>query len=151
MEISRLKAPVRIVQPGDGVPGKHENGAVKMQWEFKFHPEENYLEVRIKGKVSSENLNKMSQEAFLKMRERQCSSWLLDYTEVEEFQIDFTDVYDKPKDVSRLGIVQNLKTGILIDKKDTEQFKFGENVFRNRGFNTKVFSDRKSAIEFLAF
>ncbi len=119
-----------------------------MEWEFIVQPGKVFLEVRAFGPLTKDYSNAMVQEGLLFMRGHQLRHCLLDYREVESFMGAF-EIYDRPKEVVQLGATRELRVAMVVLPEHFDHYRFAENVYRNNGFDFKIFTAKEPAIEFL--
>jgi hypothetical protein len=75
--------------------------------------------------------------------EHQCFIHLIDHRETT-FDFSLSDLYDHPFINEKLGILRKFRTAMVFSKL-TEDTKFMETVFRNRGYNLHHFADIEEA------
>ena len=77
----------------------------------------------------------------------QCMKHLIDHRETT-FVFKITDYYERPAVNEKLGISRLFKTAMVFSQ-STDETVFMENVFRNRGYNMRHFTDMDEAKSWL--
>jgi hypothetical protein len=117
------------------------------EWQIEYQPVENHLLLKSKGTMDVQSANVMVKELAEAAEKHQCVKHLIDHRETT-FAFSFVDYYERPAVNARLGISRLFITAMVFSK-ITEDTKFMETVFRNRGFSMYHFIDMDQAREWL--
>jgi len=109
------------------------------EWTIEYLPEENILSVKSKGKMDVPNANIMVRDIAEAAAKYQCNSHLIDHRETT-FTFSLSDFYDRPSINEGLGISRLFRTAMVFSQL-TEDTRFMETVFSNRGYNLHHFAD----------
>ncbi|HMT10937.1 MAG TPA: STAS/SEC14 domain-containing protein [Ignavibacteria bacterium] len=121
-----------------------------MPYRIEISSEPEKLEVKYFGKVTEDEYR----AAIIEFIEKKGGSkYLLVLTDCLEMNIgpSVLDVYERINMYEKLGIDTETKEAILIpaDQIVVENVKFYETACLNRGYNVRIFENRKEAIEWL--
>lgn len=121
-----------------------------MPYRIEISSEPEKLEVKYFGKVTEDEYRAAIIEFIDK---KGGSKYLLVLTDCLEMNIgpSVLDVYERINMYEKLGIDTETKEAILIpaDQIVVENVKFYETACLNRGYNVRIFENRKEAIEWL--
>ena len=117
------------------------------EWKIEHIVEENMLLVKNKGQMDVPSANAMVKAVADAAAEYQCFNHIIDHRETI-FLFSLSDYYDRPTINEKLGVSRKFKTAMVFPKL-TEDTKFMETVFRNRGYNLHHFTDIEEAKEWL--
>ena len=109
------------------------------EWNINYLSEENILLIKSKGEMDVPSANAMVKDIAEAAVERQCFIHLIDHREIT-FAFSLLDFYDRPSINEKLGVLRKFRTAMVFSQL-TEDTKFMETVFRNRGYNLHHFSD----------
>ena len=74
---------------------------------------------------------------------------LIDHSAIISVSGSSVEIYYRPQGLSKTGISSEVKIAELVNPVHKEHFGFLEYVYRNNGFDFRVFDDRESAIQWL--
>lgn len=117
------------------------------EWKIEHRAEENILWVKSKGQMDVPSANDMVKAVADAAVEYQCFNHIIDHRETT-FLFSLSDYYDRPTINEKLGVSRKFKTAMVFPKL-TEDTKFMETVFRNRGYNLRHFTDIEKAKEWV--
>jgi len=117
------------------------------EWKIAYLPNENYLLLTSQGIMDVPCANAMVKALAEAAKQYQCQNHLIDHR-ATTFAFKFTDYYERPTVNAKLGITRTFKTAMIFSKLTTET-TFMENVFRNRGYNMRHFSNMDDALKWL--
>jgi len=117
------------------------------EWQIEYQPVENHLFLKSKGTMDVPSANAMVKELADAAETHQCVKHLIDHRETT-FAFSFMDYYERPVVNAQLGISRLFITAMVFSK-ITEDTKFMETVFRNRGFSMYHFDDIDQARDWL--
>lgn len=109
------------------------------KWTIKHLPDENILLLTSNGQMDVLSANHMVSELAEAANEYQCFFHLIDHRE-SVFAFKLADFYDRPLINEKLGVSRKFRTAMVFSKL-TEDTKFMETVFKNRGYNMHHFVD----------
>jgi len=109
------------------------------EWKIDYLSEENILCIKSKGQMDVPSANAMVKDIADAAVEHQCFIHLIDHRETS-FAFSLLDFYDRPSINEKLGVLRKFRTAMVFSQL-TEDTKFMETVFRNRGFNLHHFAD----------
>jgi hypothetical protein len=95
--------------------------------------------LKSKGQLDVSFANAMVRELADAAIEYQSFSHLIDHRETT-FAFKFSDYYERPSINEKLGVSRRFRTAIVFSQL-TEDTRFMETVFRNRGYNLRHFTD----------
>jgi len=119
-----------------------------MDWEFHYRQEPNYLEVIISGALSHDELNAMAIERWVLLRRLNCRKILFDFMQITNI-LNTVDICSRPDQSEHVGVLRTNHSAAVVPKIYLKEFKFMENVYKNRGFDLNVFDDKEDAINYL--
>lgn len=119
-----------------------------MEWAFAFNEKLGIMEVDVSGEMTREELNAMAKANLDEVKKRNCFRCLLDYRKVSR-NLGILDMYDRPKDLSDVGVSRVYRIAIQVEPAAFPNYAFMENVYKNNGYELRVFTDRDSAIGYL--
>lgn len=117
------------------------------EWKIEHVTEENILLVKSKGQMDVPSANAMVKAIADAAGEHQCFVHLIDHRDMT-FAFNLSDFYDRPTINEKLGVSRRFKTAMVFSKL-TENTKFMETVFRNRGYNLRHFQNIDEAKSWL--
>jgi hypothetical protein len=120
-----------------------------MEWTIRYDQDAEALLCGVRGELTTEGLNRLAAEALKEATARACRKCLMDYSEVTRI-IGTLEIYNRPTEVSKLGVTRRFRIALLVKREDYENLKFAENVFRNNGFDYQIFVERDAALAFLS-
>src|SRR5690606_34599354 len=110
-----------------------------MEWTIDYLADEEILYIKTKGRLTKEDANAMLRDVVQAMEEHGCYKQLVDHRETV-FELSTFQYYERP-DVNReIGMSYSWKIAMIF-KELTENTRFMETVFRNRGYNFHQFDD----------
>ena len=113
------------------------------EWKIEHSAEENILFVTTKGQMDVPSANAMVKAVADAAVEYQCFVHLIDHREMT-FLFNLSDYYDRPSINEKLGVSRRFRTAMVFSQL-TENTKFMETVFRNRGYVLQHFTDMDEA------
>lgn len=122
------------------------NGAF-MEWNIEYIVEQELLYVKTKGRLTKESANLMLRDAVQAMDKYGCSKQLVDHRETV-FELTILEYYERPDVNKEIGMSYSWKIAMVF-KELTENTRFMETVFRNRGYNFRQFDDIDEAREWV--
>ena len=114
-----------------------------MEWTIEYLEEESILSVKTKGILTAASANEMIKAIVLAMAHYQCTAQIVDHRETNS-TLTVSEYYRRPEINEQLGISRTWKIAMLFKELNADT-AFMENVFRNRGFNFRVFADPRQA------
>lgn len=118
-------------------------------YNLKIEKNEGYLEARVSGKRTRDTVSILTDEIARTCIEAHCSRILVDVRELEGFLKVYDSHYIVTQDFPKLRN-KGIKKVVIVDRAVPGIREwFMETVAVNRGFNLRVFADRKAALEWL--
>jgi len=119
-----------------------------MKWEFRYHGDQNYLEVIITGPLSSDELNKMAIERWKMLQELNCRKILFDFTGITNM-LATVAIYHRPTETENVGVPKQNRSAAVVPKAYWNDFKFMETVYRKQGYDLTIFDSKEEAVDYL--
>jgi hypothetical protein len=120
-----------------------------MKYEIFLSDRKTYLHILVKEPVTSELLKDFIGETAKKANESRIDNFLFDLRNAPN-RGDITDHYEMVyKRSSTLGFKSRSKHALVVSKKDMFDYSFVETILINAGYQSKMFTDELSAIEWL--
>jgi hypothetical protein len=120
-----------------------------MDWDFRFPPDTDYLEVVVRGNISPEGLDAMAVERQRMLDSRDCRKIFFDFRAAPN-PLSVIDTYHRPEALFRAGIRNQNSSAAVVSPRDLGSYRFMETVYRNRGYDLNVFTSEEEAKAFLA-
>ena len=114
---------------------------------FEYDPENRVLVVSVSGEMDNSTFPEAAKTLWDELDKHKCDRALIDH-------LDFTisdsviEIYDRPKELIDVSGGRRLKMAGLVKEMDTN-YRFIENIYVNRGFNVRIFTDREDAMRWL--
>ncbi|MDD2467897.1 MAG: hypothetical protein PHI97_28290 [Desulfobulbus sp.] len=118
-----------------------------MGYELKYDPERDIILGRVTGTLNSEIVKQMATEVQQMIHETKCLKVLNDLRCHHKLSSVF-DIYEMPKMVTGAKIPKSCKRALVVNE-ITDNFQFMEDTQVNAGHMVKLFTDPKSALEWL--
>ena len=121
-----------------------------MQYEIKYYPELNFVEVISKGEFSIDNYQQEIKESAVFGRKKKTIRFLVNNTELKNIA-SISDIYKLPSLYRKYIPEKDLKIAALFspESKNKEAISFYENICVNQGLNVKTFFHRNEAEDWL--
>ena len=119
-----------------------------MEWLTHLDAFNQLVMVKVTGTITAEPLRKMTSELRDTVQQNQSKKVLLDYTEAVS-SLQPYEIFERPKVLQELKFPSAVKVAVLY-RALNEDTQFLENVYRNKSFPVRVFSDRGLALQWLA-
>jgi len=120
-----------------------------MEWIFKIHTEERYIEVITSGVVDGDCTVDMAKAIAKTMINNQMTRALIDHRNVEAVLSNTFAAYNRPKVFRFIGLTLGIKLAEIIRPDDKDHFKFFESICENQGYRLSVFEDKDKALTWL--
>lgn len=120
-----------------------------MKWEISYSEADKIIYVITEEILDSESEELMRKEIKEHIKKYSCLRILIDFRKIKEIKLHTSDIYYLPKKYDFQDIPHNIKLALVIHKKFLEEYKFFENVTRNRGFITMLFYGFDEAVVWL--
>ncbi|HUE99889.1 MAG TPA: hypothetical protein VMN99_11585 [Anaerolineales bacterium] len=117
------------------------------EWKIEFLAGENILYLKSKGVMDVNGANEMVRALIETAEVHQCSTHLVDHRETI-FAFSVVDFYERPSINEGLGVSRKFRTAMVFSQL-TENTRFMEIVFQNRGYNLRHFLDVEEAKNWL--
>ena len=108
-------------------------------WTIEYLSNENIVSIKSKGQMDVNSANAMVKEIAEAAVKHQCNFHLIDHSE-STFLFNLSDFYERPSINEGLGISRKFRTAMVFSQ-FTEDTRFMETVFSNRGYNLRHFTD----------
>ena len=109
------------------------------EWTIEYLADENILYLKSRGTMDNSSANGMVKALADTAVEYECLTHLVDHRETI-FALGFLDYFNRPAINQKLGVSRSFKTAMVFAQL-TENTRFMETVFRNRGYNLRHFTD----------
>jgi hypothetical protein len=120
-----------------------------MVWEFEYHANSDYLEAKVAGELTDAGLTKMAGERWAMLQRLRCRKILFNFTQAIN-ALEISEIHARPGETEKVGIQRVNRTAALVPAAELPKYRFMETVYRNRGFDLNVFTDRAAAEAYLA-
>ena len=119
-----------------------------MKWVIHFDTPNRVVMVKVSGIMNAAPLREMTAELRDAVLEHQSKEVLLDYTETLS-GLEPYEIFERPRVLQELSFPADVKVAVLFLALN-EDTQFLENVYRNKSFPVRVFSDRNLALSWLS-
>ncbi|HCB01795.1 MAG TPA: hypothetical protein DEP19_05380 [Anaerolineae bacterium] len=110
-----------------------------MEWKIEYLADEKLLYIKTKGVLTKEEANSMLRDVVQAMGKYACQKQLVDHRDTV-FELTILEYYERPDINKEIGMPYTWKIAMVF-KELTENTRFMETVFRNRGYNFRQFDD----------
>lgn len=120
-----------------------------MKFEISISKRKTYLNIRVKEAVTPDLLKEFVEETANSSNKNGINKFLFDFQQApnKTSPIVFYDfAYDKSK---RLGFKLGSKHALLVGLENRNDYSFVETILVNAGYQSKIFTDEKDAIEWI--
>jgi hypothetical protein len=117
------------------------------EWKIEYLTDEDILYVKSKGTIDTISANHMVKAIADAAIEHKCLTHLVDHRDTT-FAFKLVDYYDRPTINEKLGVSRRFKTAMVF-KQLTDDTRFMEAVFINRGYLLRHFTDIEKAKSWL--
>lgn len=118
-----------------------------MEWKIDYRPEQGVLYLKSAGALDVESANALVRDLVAAAAAHGCTRHLVDHR-ATTFLFSLINYYQRPAINEKLGISKDWKTAMVFAQ-STDDTRFMETVFQNRGYNFRQFSDLDEALEWL--
>ena len=118
-----------------------------MEWVIHLDALKQLVVVKVSGTIKAQPLREMTLELRDAVQQHQSKQVLLDYTEAVS-DLQPYEIFERPKVLQELNFPVAVKVAVLYLALN-EDTQFLENVYRNKSFPVRVFSDRNLALSWL--
>lgn len=127
-----------------------EEKKIRMSLTVRHYPETNIVESILSGVVTPSELRVEIIQAAALAEANDCTLFLSNFSEAT-INFSIIDVFDLPKLQEEQGLQRNIRVAVLppTSTSGKEMADFYETVCYNRGWNSKVFSGRQEALNWL--
>ncbi|MEJ2646800.1 MAG: hypothetical protein P8016_00160 [Sedimentisphaerales bacterium] len=120
-----------------------------MNWTIKINEEDQYVEVVTSGDADKDGTLNMIKDMVRALSPRQIKKILIDHSNIDSVSGEALDIYDRPKEFKKIGVIPGIKVAEVVKPEHMEFFYFVETIYRNRGYQLTIFPDHASALEWL--
>ncbi len=120
-----------------------------MEWTITFNNDQGYARIVTNGIADKDGSLAMVKEINKMLENTTIKRILVDHRNITKVTGEVVDVYNRPKELERIGVPKTVKVAEIVMPEHHEFFYFLETVYINRGFNFSIFEDEKSALEWL--
>jgi len=120
-----------------------------MKYDVSVSDNKRYIRIRVNEPVTADVLKGFISETANKTKEYKVNKFLFDLRNSPNRtspSIHYEFVY---KRVEELGFVHGSKHAIIVKTEDIPDYHFVETILDNAGFNGKIFTDERKAIEWI--
>lgn len=118
-----------------------------MSHELYYDSDIDCVILRVQGEVTMGSIRKIAPQAGSMCAEKGCNRLLNDMSEAT-INISVVNLFDSPGTMDESGVSRTIKRALVVPP-DFKEFRFLENVTRNRGHNLMVFKDIEEARKWL--
>jgi len=122
---------------------------MNMEWTLTLHEEDRYAEVKTGGIADRDGSLLMAKAISGALQEKKIKKILIDHRHITSVSGTTIDVYHRPMEFEKIGVVPGIKVAEVVKPQHKEFFNFFELVCVNRGYIFSVFYDKQSALEWL--
>jgi hypothetical protein len=121
-----------------------------MAYEIKLIKDKRIIEIENKNEITNEDMITQTKEVIILQHEKHIFSILADFASVR-VNTNISDVFQFPELYEQMGMDHKSKIAVFVSDIEikTEELQFYETICLNRGWNIKIFLDRKDAIKWL--
>jgi hypothetical protein len=119
-----------------------------MEWDIHLEASTRLVVIQVTGTIKAGPLRQMTLELREAIQQHQSKQVLLDYTEAVSGLQPY-EIFERPKVLQELNFPSDVKVAVLY-RVLNEDTQFLENVYRNKSFPVRVFSDRGLGLQWLA-
>ncbi|MBW8888450.1 MAG: hypothetical protein JF616_11900 [Fibrobacteres bacterium] len=119
-----------------------------MLWEFLYHPQNQYLEAKVSGELTDEGLTKMASERWALLQKLGWRKILFNFIDAVN-SLRIFEIYGRPAKTAGIGIPRVNHTAAWVPAGEWDKYAFMETVYRNRGYDLRIFASREEAIRYL--
>jgi len=130
--------------PGNGPAARRGN---QMAFSIDYDQERDVVICRFTGVFGLQEADTYAMMMSTALAEHDCKRILLDGRD-GRVGLSTVDLYDLPSRLESHGVDRTWKRALVVDKQ-TDEFRFYEDVSNNRGFRVKVFQDPDEALKWL--
>jgi hypothetical protein len=120
-----------------------------MEWTTTINDKMQYLEIVTRGVADRDGSLNMAKTIAVVMKEKRIKRLLIDQCNIESVSGQITEVYQRPKQFVEIGVINEVKIAEIVKQEHKEFFNFLELVCINNGYTFAIFTDKKSALEWL--
>jgi hypothetical protein len=120
-----------------------------MEWTITQHTDDGYAEIVTQGIADKESSLAMAKACSDELRKSNITKILIDHSNISKVSGGIVDVYNRPKEMKKIGVSFDIKIAEIVRPEHKEFFKFLETVAVNRGFQFSIFLDREAALHWL--
>jgi hypothetical protein len=122
-----------------------------MSWNIEYVPEKGLVAVTVSGGVDNDGVKAQTAEAIQLLKQHEASRILADYSNALS-EASLPGLYCLPDYVTEQGAPWDLRLALVLPKTGyrLELYRFFELVFRNAGYNVRLFEAREPAEKWLA-
>ena len=120
-----------------------------MEWTISFLPEKRIVVIKTSGVADETSSKEMAKSILKTMAKHLALRCLIDHTDISSVSGSAVEMYHRPKGLINLGVPFKVKIAEVVLPLHKTHFDFLEIVFRNRGFDFRIFNDRELAIQWL--
>jgi hypothetical protein len=118
-----------------------------MKWSIHHDTETRLVVVKVTGTLQAGPLREMTAELRDAVLQHQSKQVLLDYTATVS-GLEPYEIFERPRVLQELRFPEDVKVAVLYTALN-EDTQFLENVYRNKNFPVRVFSERVLALNWL--
>lgn len=121
-----------------------------MAYELKLIKNKRIIEIKNSGEITSDDMIAQTRQTIQLQHEKGISSILADFASVT-VDANISDVFQFPELYEQMGMDHKSKIAVFVSDIEikTEELHFYETICLNRGWNIKIFLERKKAIQWL--
>lgn len=120
-----------------------------MKYEISISEDKTFVRIRVFGSITDEMNKEFAEKAILTARENNLLNHLVDVRQAQHVSSTFDQYQFAYKDMEQMLLDKKSSIAVLA-RADDQSHNFIETVFRNAGYNCKLFIDEETAINWLS-
>jgi hypothetical protein len=120
-----------------------------MEWKISFLSDQRIVVIETRGVADEASSFEMAKSIAKTMARHMTVKCLIDHSAITSTSGSISEIYYRPKRLLKIGIPFKVKIAEVVLPAHKEHFDFLETVWRNRGFDFRIFNDQESAIQWL--
>ena len=120
-----------------------------MNYKISLSEDGTFIRIRVYVAINGETEKEFAGKAITEAKQRNINRFLVDVRGVRNVAKSFQQYLFGYEDIDRLGLSQSSKIAVLADETDRTH-DFIETVLVNAGYDCRLFSDEKAALDWLS-
>jgi hypothetical protein len=120
-----------------------------VEWTISFLSDKKIVVIQTYGVADETSTVEMAKNISKTMAKHLALRCLIDHSAISSVSGGTVEMYYRPNVLIKIGVPFKIKIAEVVLPAHKKHFGFLETVFRNRGFDFRIFEDRESAIHWL--